>query len=155
MGILNWMAVCSMAGSTIDKNSCTTEWINGQNLVMDSVCIRLSPFIWFSIRSRLRDYQFISDTCHCFDLYAAGFDLPAQVRHVDIHSAGLTIEIEAPRFLQNLLAAEHESAVFGQGEKKVKFLRTQVEAARVDPYLPPGGIDHQVPEVHRCGLIHL
>ena len=74
---------------------------------------------------------------------------------MDVDGAGLTIEIESPGFLQKLLTAEDKSAVFSQGEEKVKFLRTQVEAARVDPYLSSGGINGQVAKVDRRGLIHL
>jgi len=42
---------------------------------------------------------------------------------VYIHRSGLAVEVEAPGFLQNLLAAEDKSAVFGQGEEQVEFLR--------------------------------
>lgn len=104
-------------------------------------------------RSRRSDHQLIPNTCYGFDLYAAGFDLPAQMRHVDIDGAGLAVEVESPGFLQDLLAAEDESAVFSQGEEKVKFLGAQVEAAGVDAHFPSRGIDRQVTEMDRRSAI--
>ena len=50
----------------------------------------------------------------------------AQVRDMHIDRTRLTVEVEAPGFLQDLLAAEDESAVFSEGEEQVKFLRAQV-----------------------------
>src|SRR5690349_19982045 len=91
-----------------------------------------------------RDNQFVSNTGNNFDLYAAFFDLFAQMRYVDIHRAGLTIEIETPGFLQNLLAAEDESAVLGAVEEQVKFLATQVQCPRSEADFPSGRVDGQV-----------
>ena len=62
--------------------------------------------------------------------------LLAQMRHMHIHRAGLAVKIEAPGFLQNLFAAEDKSAVFGQGQEQVKFLRAQVEALQKGGGLP-------------------
>ena len=73
------------------------------------------------------DHQFISNTCHGFDLHRTLFKFLSQMRHMDIHCARLTVKVEAPGFLQDLLAAEDPSAVFGKGEEQVKFLGAQVE----------------------------
>src|SRR6266487_1839201 len=116
------MAASSMGGSMIAQNSWMMEWIRLQNLMRDSVCInaylillpialrlRLPSFDCLRLNQRslrypkgtmsARNDQFISNTCDGFDLYIAGFKLPAQVRYVNIYSAGLPIEVEAPGFL--------------------------------------------------------
>ena len=46
-----------------------------------------------------RDDQLIANAGNRLDLDRAFFDLLAQVRHVDVDSAGLTVEVEAPGFL--------------------------------------------------------
>jgi hypothetical protein len=46
-----------------------------------------------------RDKQFIANTCDCFDLYRTLVELPAKMRYMDIHGAGLSVKVEAPGFL--------------------------------------------------------
>ena len=46
---------------------------------------------------------------------------------MDVDGACLAVKVEAPGFLQNLLAAEDESAVFGECEQQVEFLGAQIE----------------------------
>ena len=75
-----------------------------------------------------------------------------QVRHVDVHGAGLTVEVEAPRLLKNLLAAEDESAVFGEGEEQIEFLCAQAQRGRIDSDLPSGWVNRQVAESNRGGV---
>jgi len=70
-----------------------------------------------------------------------------------IDRARLAVEVEAPRFLQDLLAAEDESVVLGEGEEKVKFLRAQVDGPGREAHFPSGGIDQQVTNVDRFGRI--
>ena len=64
-----------------------------------------------------------------------------------IDRARLAIEVEAPSFLQDLLAAEDEAAVFGEGEEKVKFLRAQADGPGRKAHFPSGGVDEQVTDV--------
>lgn len=66
---------------------------------------------------------------------------------MDIHRAGLTVEVETPGFLQDLLAAEHQSAVLDECEQKVELLGAQVEALRGETDLTPGRVDGQIAEV--------
>src|SRR3970040_2057891 len=102
-----------------------------------------------------RNNQFIPNTCHGFDLYRTFLDLPAQMCNVNVHRACLTVEVEAPGFLQNLLAAHAESAVLDQGERKVKFLRAQVEAQGSEAGFTSGRVDHQIADVNRVGSVRL
>src|SRR6266516_7324601 len=102
------MAASSMGGSMIAQNSWMMEWMRLQNLMRDSVCmnaylillpialrLRLPGFDCFRLNQRsARNDQFISNTCDGFDLYIAGFKLAAQMRYVNIYSAGLPIEVE-------------------------------------------------------------
>lgn len=71
--------------------------------------------------------------------------------HID--RARLAVEIEAPGFLQDLFAAEDESAVFGEGKEKVKFLGAQAYSRGREAHFPSGGVDQQVADVDRFGRI--
>jgi len=66
-----------------------------------------------------------------------------------IHRSGLTVEIEAPGFLEDLLAAEDESAVGCKSEEQVEFLRAQVEGPGIDADFASRGIDGQVADMDR------
>ena len=77
------------------------------------------------------------------------------MRHVDIHGARLAVKVEAPGFLQDLLAAEDESAVFGQGEEQIKFLGAQVEGPGGEADFPPGRVNRQITEMDGSSVIHL
>src|SRR5512138_2653841 len=67
--------------------------------------------------------------------------------HMHIHGAGLAVKVEAPGFLQELFAAEDESAVFGEGEEQIEFLGAQIEGPGGQVNLAPGRIDRQVAEL--------
>ncbi len=63
---------------------------------------------------------------------------------MDIHRAGLAVKVEAPGFLQDLLTAENQSAVFSQGKEQVKFLGTQIEGPGRDTDFPSRLINSQI-----------
>jgi hypothetical protein len=95
------------------------------------------------------DEQLVSDACDRFDPDSAFFQFPAEMRHMNIHGARLAVKVEAPGFLQELLATENESAVLGQGEEQIKFLGAQVDRPRGEAHFPPGRIHRQVTELDR------
>src|SRR5512144_1937195 len=64
--------------------------------------------------------------------------------HMHIHGTGLTVKVEAPGFLQELFAAEDESAVFGESEEQIEFLGAQIEGLGGQVNRAPGRIDRQV-----------
>lgn len=70
---------------------------------------------------------------------------------MNIHRSGLAVEVKAPGFLEDLLAAEDQSAVGGQGEQQVKFLGPQVDALGFEPDFASGGIDEQVADMNGLG----
>ncbi len=73
------------------------------------------------------------------------------MRHVDIHRAGLAVEIEAPGLLEQLLARQDAAARLRQGEEQVKFLGAEVEGTLAEADFAAGGVNHQVREADRRG----
>ena len=72
---------------------------------------------------------------------------------MDVDRACLTVKVEAPGLLQNLLAAEDESAVFGEREEQVEFLGAEVEDPRRDSDLPARRVYGYVTEMDRSRVI--
>src|SRR3972149_4078314 len=60
--------------------------------------------------------QFISDTSHSLDIDRSASQFPAQMGDVNIHGAGLSVEIESPRLLEKLLAGEDAPGLPDQDE---------------------------------------
>src|SRR5262245_18756860 len=76
------------------------------------------------------------------------------MRHMNVYRAGLTIEVEAPGFLQDLLARENKSTVPSEGEEQVKFLSPEVEVERAEADFPSGRINRDVTDMNRrCAII--
>src|SRR5512138_1265252 len=69
--------------------------------------------------------------------------------YVHIDGAGLTVEVEAPGFLQDLFAAQDKSAVLGKGKEEIEFLGTQVKALRSKANFAAGGVNRHVTEMDR------
>jgi hypothetical protein len=61
-------------------------------------------------------YQFIPNTCDSFDLHSGAFQFFAKMRDVDIHGAGLTIEVKSPGELKQLLAGKDSAGLFRQSK---------------------------------------
>src|SRR6185503_1340896 len=97
--------------------------------------------------------EFVSNACYGFNLYRTLLKFPAQMRHMDIHGTGLTVKVEAPGFLQDLLTAEDESAMFGEGQEKVKFLGAQVKALRREMDFTSRRVNCQIAEMNRSRAI--
>ncbi len=71
---------------------------------------------------------------------------------MDIHGAGLAVEIEAPGLLEQLLTCEDTSGLAGEGEQQFEFLGAQVERLTGDARLAADGINGQVGQVDGGGI---
>ncbi len=66
--------------------------------------------------------EFVSHSGHCFDSGLAGGDFLTQLGNVDIYGAGLTIEIEAPGFFEQLFAGEGLAGPTGEQVQQFEFV---------------------------------
>ncbi len=71
---------------------------------------------------------------------------------MNIHCAGLAIEIKAPGLLEQLLTGEDASGLADQDEQQFEFLGAQVEALIGNARLAADGVDGQVSQVDGGGI---
>jgi hypothetical protein len=74
------------------------------------------------------DGQFIPDARYSLYADCPTFELLAETSDVDVDGSCLSVEIEAPCQLKELLTGEYSPRLSGQSEQQIKFLRTQLNA---------------------------
>src|SRR4030067_3334322 len=69
----------------------------------------------------------------------------ADVADVYVHHAHLTVVIVPPHALEQLFAAEHLAALFGQGPEQVEFDSGQLDELIVHPHVAAAGVNPYKP----------
>src|ERR1041385_7836516 len=58
--------------------------------------------------------QLVADAPHRLNSYAGTFEFIAHVGHVNVNGTGLSVEVESPHEIKQLLAAQDDSLVLGK-----------------------------------------
>ncbi len=89
-------------------------------------------------------YQFIPNTCDSFDLHSRAIQFFAEMCDVDIHGAGLAVEVKSPGKLEQLFTGEDSAGLLCQSEQQIKFLGTQVKGPICEADFTGGRKNRQV-----------
>ena len=86
----------------------------------------------------------ITDAGDGFDVDGALAKLAPQRSDVDVHGAGLAVEVVAPDLFEELVAAEDDLRLAGEGFEQVEFLAAEVDGLAADVDFAPLHVDDEV-----------